>query len=60
MLKLISKNTGNIMVLRNVKLCAAVQSKWRKPRPKFDVTDARFESELPKDPDALKDREGKR
>ena len=28
----------------------------RKPRPKFHVTDAKFEFEFPEDPDTLKDK----
>ena len=48
------------MFWRNLKLCAAVQSNWRKPRPKFDVKDAEFEMEFPEDLDTLKDKEGKR
>ena len=45
---------------KNLKLCAAVHSNWRKPRPNFDNTDAKFEFEFPEDLDTMKDREGKR
>ena len=45
---------------RNLKLCAAVHSNWRKPRPKFDVTDAKFEFKFLEDLDTLKDKERKR
>ena len=45
------------MVWRNLKLRAAVPSNWRKPRPKFYVTDAMFEFEFPEDLDTLKDKE---
>ena len=40
------------MFWRNLK-----PSNWRKPRPKFDVTDATFEFEFPEDLDTLKDKE---
>ena len=48
------------MFWRNLKLYAAVQSKWRKPRLKCDVTDAKFEFEFPEDLETLQDKEGKR
>ena len=48
------------MFWRNLKLCAAVPPTWRKPRPKFDVTDAMFEFEFPEDLDTLEDKEGTR
>ena len=48
------------MFWRNLKLCAAVQSNWRQPKPKFDVTDAKFKLEFPEDLDTLKDKEGMR
>ena len=48
------------MFWRNLKLCAAVQSNWRKTRPKYDVTDANFEFEIPEGLDTLKDKKGKR
>ena len=48
------------MFWRNLKLCVAVPSNWRKPRPKFDVTDAKFVFEIPEDLDTLKDKEGTR
>ena len=35
------------MFWRNLKLYAAVPSNWRKPMPKFDVTDDMFELEFP-------------
>ena len=38
----------------NLKLCAAVPSNGRKPRLKFDITDAEFEFEYPEDLDAWK------
>ena len=45
----------------NLKLCAAVTPKWRKPRSKFDVTNAMFEFEFPEeDLDTVKDKEGMR
>ena len=43
------KITRNIMFWRNLKLCATVPSNWRKPMPKFDVTDTRFEVEFQED-----------
>ena len=56
MLKLINKNYCNIdHVLKE-----SLHSNCRKPRPKFDVTDAKLEFEFPEDLDTLKDREGKR
>ena len=48
------------MFWRNLKLWEAVPSNWRKPRPKFDVTDAKFEFEFPEDLGILKDKEGTR
>ena len=48
------------MFWRNLKLCEAVLSNWRKSRLKFDLTDAMFEFEFPEDQDKLKDKEGKR
>ena len=48
------------MFWRNLKLCAAVPSNWRKPRPKFDLTYAKFEFEFPEDLDTLKDKGGTR
>ena len=48
------------MFCRNLKLCVAVSSNWCKPRPKFDVKDAKFEFEFPEDLDTLKDKEGNR
>ena len=48
------------MFWRNPKLSAAVPSNWRKPRPKFDVTDAKFEFEFPEDLDTMNDKEGTR
>ena len=56
MLKLIKQNSRNIMLGRNPKLCAAVHSNWRKPRPNVDVTDAKF---FPEYFVTLKDKEGK-
>ena len=44
------------MIWRNLKLCAAVPSYWRKLRPKFDVTDTNSEFEFPEDLDTLKDK----
>ena len=46
------------MFWRNLKFCAAVPSNWRKPRSKFDVTDAKFKLEFPEDMEILKDKEG--
>ena len=60
MLKLINKHDAQYHVLRHLKLCQAVPSNWRKPRPKFDVTDAKFEFEFPEDLDTLKDKEESR
>ena len=48
------------MFRKNLKFCAAVPSNWHKPKPKFDVTDAKFEFEFPEDLDTLKDKEGTR
>ena len=45
------------MFWKNLKLCAAVPSNLRKPRPKLDVTDAKFEFEFPESLDTLKDKE---
>ena len=45
------------MFWMNLKLCAAVSSNWRKPRSKFDVTDAKFKLEFPEDMETLKDKE---
>ena len=45
------------MFWRNLKLCAAAPSNWRKPMPKFD---AKFEFEFPEDLDTLKDKDGTR
>ena len=53
MLRLINKNYPQW----NIKLYAAVPSNWRKPRPKLDVTNAKFEFEFPEDLDTLKDKE---
>ena len=50
-----TKITRSIMFWRNLKLCAVEPSNWRKPRPKFDVTDATFEFEFKDDLDTLKD-----
>ena len=44
-------------VLKNLKLCAVVHSNWRKPRPIFDVTDAKFEFEFLEDLDTLIEKE---
>ena len=60
MLKLINKKYSQYHVLKNIKLYAAVPSNWRTRRPKFDVTDAKFEFEFPEDLDTLKDKEGTR
>ena len=49
-----TKISRSIMFRRNLKLCAAVPSDWRKPRPKYDVTDATFEFEFPAELDTLK------
>ena len=48
-----TKNARSIVFWRNLKLYAVVPSNWRKPWPKFDVTDATFE--FPEDLDTLKD-----
>ena len=50
-----TKITRSIMFWRSLKLYAAVRSNWHKPWPKFDVTDAMFEFEIPEDLDTLKD-----
>ena len=55
MLKFMSKHYSQYHVLN--KLCAAVPSNWRKPRPKYDITDAKFKFEFPKDLDTLKDKD---
>ena len=44
------------MFWRNPKLCEAVPSNWRKPRSKFDVTDAKIKLEFPEDMESLKDK----
>ena len=48
------------MFWSNLKLCEAVPPNWRKPRTKFDVTDAMFEFEFPDNLGTLKDKEGTR
>ena len=48
------------MFWRNLKLCAAVPSNWRKPRSKFNVTDAKFKLEFPEDMATLKDKKRRR
>ena len=60
MLKLINIFFPQYHVLKNLKLCAAVPSNWRKPRSKFDVTDAKFKLEFPEDMETLKNKEGTR
>ena len=44
----------------NLKLYAAVPSNGRKPRPKSNATDAKFEVEFAEDLDTLKNQEGTR
>ena len=60
MLKLVNKNYSHYHVLKESQTLLAVPSNWRKPRPKFDVTYAKFEFEIPEDLDTLKDKEGTR
>ena len=48
------------MFWRDLKLCAAVPLNCRKPRPKIDVTDVKFEFEFPEDLDKLKIKVGTR
>ena len=57
MLKLINKIYSQYHVLKESQICAAVPSNWRKPRPKFDVTDFKFEFEFQEDLDTLNDKE---
>ena len=52
-------NQQNYLQL-NLKQCAAVRSNRRKPRPKFDVSDAKFEFEFPEYLDTWKDIDGRR
>ena len=58
MLKLVNKNYSHYHVLKESQTLLA-PSNWRKPRPKFDVTYAKFD-EIPEDLDTLKDKEGTR
>ena len=55
MLKLINKKYSQYHVWTESKLSAAVHSNWRKPRPQFDVADAKLEFEFPEDLNPLED-----
>ena len=58
MLKLINIKHSQFRVLKRIsKFMQLVQSNWRQPRPKFDVTYAKFEFEFQEDLVTLKDRE---
>ena len=60
MLKLINKKYSYYLVLKRPQNLCRVSSNWRKLRPKFDVTDAKFEFDIPEDLDTLEDKEGTR
>ena len=60
MLKLINNKYPQYHVLKESQTLCRVTLNWRKPRPKSNVTDAKFEFEFSEDLDTLKDKEGTR
>ena len=60
MLKFININYSQYHVLKESQTSRSIPSNWRKPRSKFDATDAKIEFKFPEDLDTLKDKEGTR